>query len=79
MNDPKGKFLEVPFYEITSPYSYFEVIWILAPIKQEEKHDQRKLQLNRNKKFFDKAQQFLVFLHKTWFVVNLSHLYSVAY
>ena len=32
---------------------------------KEEKHDQRKLQLNRNKKFFDKAQQFLVFLHKT--------------
>ena len=75
----KDKSPEFPFHGTTSSYSYFEVIWILAPIKQEEKHDQRKLQLNRNKKFFDKAQQFLVFLHKTWFVVNLSHLYSVAY
>ena len=42
--DPvKGKSPEVPFHGITSQYSYFEVIWILAPIQQEAKHDQEKL------------------------------------
>ena len=39
----KGKSPEVPFHGITSPYNYFEVIWIFAPIQQEAKHDQEKL------------------------------------
>ena len=39
----KDKSPEVPFHGITSPYSYFEVIWIFAPIQQEAKHDQEKL------------------------------------
>ena len=34
---------EVPFHGITSPYSYFEVILIFAPIQQEAKHDQEKI------------------------------------
>ena len=34
---------EVPLHGIISPYSYFEVIWIFAPIQQEAKHDQEKL------------------------------------
>ena len=38
----KDKFPEVPFHGITSPYSYFEVSWIFAPIQQEAKHDQEK-------------------------------------
>ena len=39
----KGKSPEVPFHGIISPYSYFEVILIFAPIQQEAKHDQEKL------------------------------------
>ena len=39
----KDKSPEVPFHGITSPYSYFEVIWIFAPIQQEAKHDQEKI------------------------------------
>ena len=35
----KDKSPEVPSHGITSPYSYFEVIWIFAPIQQEAKHD----------------------------------------
>ena len=44
----KGKSPEVPFHGITSPYSYFEVIWIFAPIHQEAKHDQEKLSAEQN-------------------------------
>ena len=36
----KGKSPEVPFQGITLPYSYFEVVWIFAPIQKEAKHDQ---------------------------------------
>ena len=39
----KGKSPVVPFHGITSPYRYFEEIWIFAPIQQEAKHDQEKL------------------------------------
>ena len=39
----KDKSREVPFHGITSSYSYFEVIWIFAPIQQEAKHDQEKI------------------------------------
>ena len=39
----KDKSPEVPFHGITSPYSYFEVIWIFASIQQEAKNDQEKL------------------------------------
>ena len=39
----KDKSPEVPFHGITLPYSYFEVIWIFAPIQQEAKHDQEKI------------------------------------
>ena len=39
----KDKSPEVPFHGITSPYSYFEVIWIFVPIQQEAKHDQEKI------------------------------------
>ena len=60
----KDKSPEVPFHGITSPYRYFEVIWIFAPIQQEANHDQEiNYQLNRNEKFVDKAQQFFAFLH----------------
>ena len=44
----EGKSPEVPFHGITSPYSYFEVIWIFAPIQQEAKHDQEKLSAELN-------------------------------
>ena len=37
------KLLIFPFHGITSSYSYFEVIWIFAPIQQEAKHDKEKL------------------------------------
>ena len=39
----KDKSPEVLFHGITSPYSYFEVIWIFVPIQQEAKHDQEKI------------------------------------
>ena len=42
----KGKCPEVPFHEIPSSYSYFEVIWFFAPIQQEAKYE----------KFIHKAQ-----------------------
>ena len=47
----KDKSPEVPFHGITSPYSYFEVIWIFAPIQQEKKPKKHK------------AQQCFAFLH----------------
>ena len=31
------------FSVMESLYSYFEVVWIFAPIQQEAKHDQEKL------------------------------------
>ena len=60
----KGKSPEVPFHEITSSYSYFEVIWIFAPIQKKQNMIKKNYQLNRNKKFVDKAQQCFAFLHK---------------
>ena len=39
----KGKSPVVLFHQITSPYRYFEEIFIFAPILQEEQHDQGKL------------------------------------
>ena len=57
----EGKSLKVPIHGITSPYSYFEVIWRFAPIQQEAKHDLE--QLNRNEKFVDKAHQCFAYSH----------------
>jgi hypothetical protein len=34
-----------------------------VPIQQEAKYDQENYQLNRNKKFVDKAQQCFAFIH----------------
>ena len=59
----KGKSPEVPFHGITSSYSYFEVIWIFAPISKKQNMIKKNYQLNRNKKFVDKAQQCFAFLH----------------
>ena len=47
MKISKGKSPEFPFHGITSPYSYFEVIWIFAPIQQEAKHDEEKLSVKQ--------------------------------
>ena len=38
-----GKSPEVPYHGITSPYSYFEIIWTFSPIQQEAKDGQEKL------------------------------------
>ena len=43
INVNKGKSPKFPFLGITSPYSYFQAIWIFALIQQEAKHDQEKL------------------------------------
>ena len=59
----KDKSSEVPFHGITSPYSYFKMIRIFAPISKKQNMIKKKYQLNRSKKFVDKAQQCFAFLH----------------
>ena len=51
---------EVPFYGITSPCSYFEVILIFAPIQQEAKPDQEK-QSDEKKSLLTKHSNVLPF------------------
>ena len=83
----KGKSPEVPFDGSTPPYSYFEVIWIFAPIQQEAKHDQEKLSAEQKWKVcWQSPAMFCLFTHQakiqicftvkliSWTVVNLSHL-----
>ena len=84
----KGKSHVVPFHGITSSYSYFEEIWIFAPIQQEAKHDQEKLSAEQKWKVcWQSPAMFWLFTHQAeiqicctvklilWNVVNLSQLY----
>ena len=64
----KSKSPEVPFHGITSTFSYFKVIWIfgkkfLRQLSKKQNMIKKIYQLNRNKKFVDKAQQCFVILH----------------
>ena len=83
----KDKSPEVLFHGITSPYSYFEVIWIFAPIQLEAKHDQEKISAEQKWKVcWQSPAMFCLFTHQTkfqicctvklipWNIVNLSHL-----
>ena len=85
----KGKSPEVPFHGITLPYSYFEVIWIFAPIQQEAKHDQKKLSAEQKLKVcWQSPAMFCLFTNQakiqicctvkliSWNIVNLCHLWS---
>ena len=58
-----GKSPEVPFHRITSSYSYFEEFEFLRQFSKKQNMIKKKYQLNRNKKFVDKAQQCFAFLH----------------
>ena len=61
----KGKSPVVPFHGITSPYSYFEEIWIFAPIQQEAKHDQEKISAELNWKVcWQSPAMFCLFTHQ---------------
>ena len=92
VENSKGKSPVVPFHGITSPYSYFEVIWIFAPIQQEAKHDQEKISAEQKWKVcWQSPAMFCLFTHQakiqicctvkliSWNVVNLSHLYEFVY
>ena len=81
----KRKSPVVAFHRITSPYTYFEEIWIFAPIQQEAKHDQEKLStelknlLTKPSNVFPFSNQAKIQIYCTlklisWNVVNLSHL-----
>ena len=59
----KAKSSEVPFYRITSSYSYFEQFEFLRQFSKKQDMIKKKHQLNRNEKFVDKAQQCFAFLH----------------
>jgi hypothetical protein len=54
---------EVPFHRITSSCSYFEEFEFLRQFSKKQNMTKEKYQLNRNKKFVDKAQQCFAFLH----------------
>ena len=53
---------EVPFLRITLSYSYFEEFEFLHQFSKKQNMIKKKYQLNRNKKFVDKAQQYFAFL-----------------
>ena len=85
----KGESPEVPFHRITLSYSYFEVIWIFAPIQQEAKHDQEKISAEQKWKVcWQSPAMFCLFTYQAkiqicctvklipWNVGNLSHLYK---
>ena len=57
----KDKSPEVPFRRITSSYSYFEEFEFLRQFTKKQNMMKKKYQLNRNKKFVDKAQQCFAF------------------
>jgi hypothetical protein len=57
----KDKSPEVPFHRITSSYSYFEEFEFLRQFSKKQNMIKKKYQLNRNKKFVDKAQQCFAF------------------
>ena len=59
----KDKSPEVPFHRITKSYSYFEEFEFLRQFSKKQNMIKKKYQLNRNKKFVDKAQQCFAFLH----------------
>ena len=63
MDFSKGKFPVVPFYEITSPYSYFEDIWIFGSIYQGYSVflDHILLRINWNEKFVYNSSNVLPF------------------
>ena len=83
----KGKSPEVMFHGITSPYSYFEEIWISAPIQQEAKHEEKLSAKVNWKVCWQSPAMFCLFTHQaqfkfaaewSWFLetlLNLSHLY----
>ena len=86
-----GKAPVVPFHEITSLYSYFEEIWIFAPIQSATEKTEKIIFCFRTelktKSLFTTTSNVLPFKFKywqqkfcrlkliPWNLVNLSHLY----
>ena len=57
---PKDKSPEVRSLRITLSYTYFEEFEILPQFSKIQNMIKKKHQLNRNEKFFEKAQQYNV-------------------